>query len=237
MITQDSSFFVVPCVHAYHLLFFMQMSSYAMEKKKMFTTPEYDTALDLVETKPAEAAEILRKIIQTTYDTEEETTKTSRMKEESIYELGRIYAKLGDVSNAQQLMVEIRPFFKEISKPRSAKIIRTLIDDLATMPNAASFLISLCKDSIEWCRQEKRSFLRQRLEARLAALYSAEGQYKLALATIRKVAKEVKKFDDKPLMVELELVESHVWYALQNIPKAKGALTAARSRVFSGIPS
>ena len=31
----------------------------------------------------------------------------------------------------------------------------------------------LCVDSIEWCKQEKHTFLRQRIEARLAAMYAS----------------------------------------------------------------
>jgi len=43
------------------------------------------------------------------------------------------------------------------------------------------------------------------------------------------VIKEVKKFDDKLLMVEVFLLESRVYLRLENLPKAKGALTSSRS--------
>jgi len=97
------------------------------------------------------------------------------------------------------------------------------------MPNSKELLVGICQDAVEWCIAEKRSFLRQRVQARLAGLYCDLGRFRESLATIRKLVREVKKFDDKQLMVEIELIETRVYFLLQNYPKAKGALTAARS--------
>ncbi len=44
-------------------------------------------------------------------------------------------------------------------------------------------------------------------------------QYKDALRTISRVIRDVKKFDDKLLLVEISLIESRVYLALQNIAK------------------
>lgn len=46
-------------------------------------------------------------------------------------------------------------------------------------------------------------------------------QFKDALAVISKLVREVRKFDDKLLLVEIQLIESRVHHALLNIPKAK----------------
>ncbi len=54
--------------------------------------------------------------------------------------------------------------------PRS---VRHIIDQLGRIPGTAAMQIQLCEEQIEWCKQEKRSFLRMRLELRLASLYVA----------------------------------------------------------------
>jgi len=75
--------------------------------------------------------------------------------------------------------------------------------------------------------------LQQRLESKLAGLLVDQGKYKPALALIGRVIKEVKKFDDKLLMVEIYLIESRTHLLLQDKARAKGALTSARSAANS----
>lgn len=81
----------------------------------------------------------------------------------------------------------------------------------------------------EWAKDEKRTFLRQALEARLLALYFDVARYEDALALGSVLLRELKKLDDKLLLVEVQLLESRVYHALGNLPKARAALTSGRT--------
>ena len=48
--------------------------------------------------------------------------------------------------------------------------VRTLIDYFSAIPNAQAAQIECTKENIEWARTEKRVFLRQNLETKLAGL-------------------------------------------------------------------
>jgi 26S proteasome regulatory subunit N6 len=94
-------------------------------------------------------------------------------------------------------------------------------------------LVSLCQYIIAWCEKESRSFLRMRIENKLADLYFKLGKFADALDVLRKLLSELKKKEDKILLVEAQLVESKVYHSLENLPKSKAALTSVKTTANS----
>lgn len=129
----------------------------------------------------------------------------------------------------------ILPMYIDMPKSKTAKIIRTLFDMCIKFPgrNREQPLVELSKHVIEWCEQQSRSFLRMKIENKLADLYFKQKKYQDALALLGKLLHELKKKDDKQLIVESQLVESKVYHALENLPKSKAALTAVKTTANS----
>lgn len=63
--------------------------------------------------------------------------------------------------------------------------------------------------------------------------YFKKRDFSDALRLIGNTMREVRKLEDKPLMMEIQLTESQVHYALSNTPKAKASLTSARTLAAS----
>jgi 26S proteasome regulatory subunit N6 len=124
-------------------------------------------------------------------------------------------------------------FLTQISKAKTAKIIKVFVDSFSEIPGSLSIQVQVCKDAIDWAVQEKRIFLRQALETRLCGLYLNNKMYTESLSLIERLLKELKRLDDKNVLMEVQLLESRVYHALRNLPKSRAALTSARTSANS----
>lgn len=157
------------------------------------------------------------------------SSEALRIKEQAISKLSDLLTQEKKAEELRSLLTQLRPFFSLIPKAKTAKIVRGIIDAVAKIPGTCDLQISLCKEMVEWTRAEKRTFLRQRVEARLAALLMDSKEYSEALNLLTGLIKEVRRLDDKLLLVDIDLLESKLHFSLRNLPKAKASLTAART--------
>ncbi|XP_060528737.1 26S proteasome non-ATPase regulatory subunit 11 [Cylas formicarius] len=162
-------------------------------------------------------------------DNEDNDDENIQNKEQDILNLGEKYKKEGKAKELADLIKQTRPFLSEISKAKAAKLVRSLVDFFLDLEAGIGIEVQLCKECIEWAKEERRTFLRQSLEARLVALYFDTGMFAEALLLGSTLLKELKKLDDKNLLVEVQLLESKTYHALSNLPKARAALTSART--------
>merc|ERR1712172_366053 len=142
----------------------------------------------------------------------------------------------GKTKEMTDLIQKVRHFLRFMSKAKAAKLVRGLVDMFLEMERSdprGEREVQLCKECIEWAKEEKRTFLRQTLESRLVGLYFETERYQEALALGSALLKELKKLDDKNLLVEVQLLESKTYHALGNLPKARAALTSARTTANS----
>lgn len=133
---------------------------------------------------------------------DEITDEAVKAKETATYRLAGIYRDKGLVDELVQMQKEILPLFIDIPKSKTAKIIRTLFDITTKIEGRNHALVDLCKYIIDWCEKESRSFLRMRIENKLAELYFKLERFQDALQILNKLLYELKKKEDKQLLVE-----------------------------------
>ena len=176
------------------------------------------SAAEVEATDPAKAVTLYREVIFGEGGTDGESVK---VKESAIDALAKLQAKSGDAQGLRAMLTELRPLFKVVPKAKTAKIVRNIIDILASVKGHDELQVELCKEQVAWAREEKRTFLRHRVELRLSTLYLDMKMYQDALKLIGSLAFEVKKLDDKLLLVDIHLLESKIHYALRNMPKVR----------------
>lgn len=186
--------------------------------------------------KTLDSSTILEKLGQA--PSPDQTDAELRDQEQNILQLGERYREEGKAKEMSNLIKQVRPFLKYISKAKAAKLVRGLVDMFLDMERAPGVKkgqaeVQLCNECIDWAKEEKRIFLRQSLESRLIGLFYETERFAEALALGAQLLKELKKLDDKNLLVEVQLLESKTYASLGNIQKARAALTSARTTANS----
>lgn len=153
--------------------------------------------------------------------------------EQALVRLGQLNRDRKDAQGLARTVMESRQFMSSIAKAKTAKLVRILIDYFNDIPDSRDVQIQVTRENAQWAKQEKRIFLKQNLETKLIAQYYEARAYREALPLIAQLLKELKTLDDKMILTEVQLLESKVNRAISNFPKAKAALTAARSSANS----
>lgn len=161
------------------------------------------------------------------------TPKQLQQQETAILELGKIYEVQQDANKLATLLTESRQFLGNFAKSKTAKIVKTLIENFDKIDGSLDLQIESTRQSIQWAIDNKLSFLRQSLQLKLSDLLYVKHQYQEALKIITDLLREYKKLDDKSSLVEVQLLESKIYHALRNIPKSRAALTSARTSANS----
>ena len=158
--------------------------------------------------------------------------KASSIKERAIYLLARTHCQAQSYNEVVALLTgsTCSPFFENVTKAKCAKVVRAVLEIVCTLaPDELDMQQQICNNIIQWTIQEKRSFLRQRVQAKLASVLYNQDKYGEAQTLVDGLLSELKKLDDKQLLVETHLVESKIHHGLRNLPKSKAALTASRT--------
>ncbi|KAK4237631.1 PCI domain-containing protein [Achaetomium macrosporum] len=188
-------------------------------------------AQKLAKSDPRKAEQIYKEIISKPPSVTSDAA--IREYESALVSLGELYRDQKNTDELVGLVTKSRTVLSSFAKAKTAKLVRQLLDLFEAIPNSLDIQISVTKSCIEWATSERRSFLRQNLETRLVTLYMAKQSYYDALTLINNLLRELKRMDDKLVLVEVQLLESRVYHALGNIAKARAALTSARTSAAS----
>lgn len=150
--------------------------------------------------------------------------------ESIIYKLSNIYILQKDVPNFKNLVLRILNLKLD---SKNVKIFKKLIDFFNFLPNSYDDQIEIIKKAIELSISNKKIFLKNFLSIKLANLFYLTSNFTESLSIINSLLKEFKKLDDKPSLVDVNLLSAKVYHKLRNLPKSKASLTSARTAANS----
>ncbi|KAI9199703.1 PCI domain-containing protein [Polychytrium aggregatum] len=196
----------------------------------MSLLPDLARAEELAKSSQRQQAIALFQTLLTTAQSRESSTEEDlKVKETAITQLGSLYGTEKKPEDLANLIRSSRTFLATIPKAKTSKIIRTLLENFSEIPDSLPLQVQVCRESIEWATTEKRIFLKQQLETKMIALFLDNKMYSDALTLIGTLLKELKRLDDKAVLMEVQLLESRVYHCLRNQAKSRAALTSART--------
>ena len=87
---------------------------------------------------PEEAIQALRQICT---GESSNTPDNIKVKEQAILKLADLYVKREDAAALKHMLTELRPLFNHLPKAKTAKIVRTIIETIAKVPNSAQLQV------------------------------------------------------------------------------------------------
>ncbi|KAJ2595995.1 26S proteasome regulatory subunit rpn6 [Coemansia sp. RSA 1721] len=186
---------------------------------------QLEQAHALAKEAPQQAVEIYASLLHA--DQTSDTTIAER--ETALLSLAALFERMQDAAALTNLINGSQNYLVTVSKAKSSKLIRTLVDRFDGIQGGLQPQIATCQGMVEWAKSENREYLRQALETRLVSLYLESRMYTEALELISRLLSELKRLDDKMQLVEVHLLESRVYMAVKNLAKSRAALTSART--------
>ncbi|KAH7107706.1 proteasome regulatory particle subunit [Auriculariales sp. MPI-PUGE-AT-0066] len=178
---------------------------------------------------PRKAEKLFQQVLASEPAERDQAEANLKDREAALTRLAELYRDEKNAKALAEVVRKSRSFLSSTAKAKTARLIRSLLDMFSSIPDSKQMLTDVILENIEWAKQEKRIFLKQSLETRLVALYLDSNSFKPALALVDSLLSELKRLDDKLILTEVHLLESRIYRGLGNMPKAKAALTSART--------
>lgn len=178
------------------------------------------------------ARTILESIVLRTEMTSDDIDEV-RAKEQAIYSLTTLYVARAEGEALIALLSGIRDFFSFLPKAKATRMVSKIFENIVLCGVPLDQQKKVCDETIEWTRQEKRTFLRHRLQLRLAEVQFELRDPRTALMTLVALLREVRRLDDRALLLDIHLLESKIYYSIRNSSKARASLVSARTTANS----
>ncbi|RVD91069.1 26S proteasome regulatory complex [Tubulinosema ratisbonensis] len=155
----------------------------------------------------------------------------SDKKEQTILENISNLIKIKDYNSIFKIISSLSSIWSDISTARISKIAKKSVDSLPKERD--DNILYLLTELIDWSGKEGKKMLRLDLEVRKINFLLIFRKFRECLESICVILKDLKRFDDKENQIRLYVYESRAYYELNDISKAKSAMTSARALAVS----
>ena len=136
---------------------------------------------------------------------------------------------LKDLPTLSTLINQVKKF-AGASKITLARLLKTLLDTVSLNDDASKEIeLQVSNLVLAWSVAENKVFLKTKLTIRIAEINYGKGESRLAKEMIDPIIIDAQAIDDKPLLIESQLLEAKILCSWQDWGKAKASLSSCRA--------
>lgn len=134
-----------------------------------------------------------------------------------------------DLNSLEKLITLVKKFAGP-SKITLARLLKTLLDTVSLNDDASKEIeLQISNQVLGWSIAENKVFLKTKLIIRIAEINYTKGESRKAKEMIDPIIADAQAIDDKPLLIESQLLEAKILCSWQDWGKAKAALSSCRA--------
>ncbi|GIX61239.1 proteasome subunit [Babesia caballi] len=149
--------------------------------------------------------------------------------ENSLYVIVYHLIETGQTDAMLGALVRNEAFFAVLPQAKTAKLVRSVLERLSQEVKDLEVLHKVFAIYRGWCETKKRTFLGLRLDLKIAVLLLLRRNYAAAIALLERLQTEVKALEDKPLLLDVHLVQAKAYLLVRNFVRMKIALSSAKN--------
>lgn len=148
----------------------------------------------------------------------------------SVTSLSKLYLSNSDLEKYYTLILEVKDV-KNANNTFLMKITDKLISKLKKRKDLFEKIKDLCNQLINHCQKENNISMKNRIETRLAEVYFINEHYAQSLELCNKIIFDLKRYEDNLGLIQLQLLQSQIYFKTKGYSKAKAALTGVKTLV------
>ncbi|KII71534.1 26S proteasome non-ATPase regulatory subunit 11 [Thelohanellus kitauei] len=151
------------------------------------------------------------------------------IQEKALIRLATHYCKTMEDDKLEEFLPVVKQFLFCANKTRTTRLIRVMLELFVESNVNRHKAIELCRECVDWARNDKKTFLCQIFEIKLAYFLYELQNLSEAAELGERLCSDLKRMSYKDELIEILIIMCHISFTMGNFQKCRAFLTSIRT--------